>query len=366
MGYTGNGPSTSTFFPFVCEQATVVDVNKRNYTVSVITETTSKRYEDLQILSPYVHNYNGEGFSLLPEVGAVCMVGRANDTSPPFILGFLLTPTVVQSDTGEPLRSTPEGGSQTDVSFRGNRPDIQPGDMFIMGRDENFIILRRGGILQLGATEIAQRICLPIGNFIKDFCENYSLDTFAGDIRMTVERQENDPSGDAPATYVFHLNEFAQDEKASLRVRHFPLRGPDGNEKVVWEVKVAQAGIDRDTGDVSSETYSLMVEMSGKKTEFIGADHSLTVSGNHTIEADGDILHKASGKAVMEGTQEASLKSSSKAVIDAPQVLVGGPDASMSGVCGETLLTYLTSLATAAGAPPPPPTLLSTKVKLSP
>jgi hypothetical protein len=365
MAYTGNGPSSSSFFPFVCEQATVVDVNKRNYTVSVVTESTSKRFDDLQVLSPYIHNYNGEGFSLLPEVGAVCMIGRANDTSPPFIMGFIMVPTVIQSDDGTPLRSTSSGGSQTDVSFRGNRPDVQPGDMVWMGRDENFIILRRGGILQMGSTEIAQRICLPINNFLKDFCENYSLDTFAGDIRMTVERQENDPSGNAPATYVLHMNEFAQDEKATLRVRHFPLRGPDGDAKIVWEVKVAQAGIDRDTGDVSSETYSLMVEMSGKKTEFIGADHTIQVSGNHTIEADGDIRHKASGKATMEGSQGATLKSSSKAVLDAPSCLIGGESAAHPAVLGTPLVTYLTSLAAVVGAPPPPPTILSQKVKLS-
>lgn len=365
MGYTGNGPSTSTFASFICEKATVVDVNKNNFTVTVVTETSSKRFDDLQILSPYVHNYNGEGFSILPEVGARCMVGRSNDTAPPFIMGFLMEPTVIQSDDGTPLRSTNEGGSQTDVSFRGNRMDINPGDMFLMGRDENFIILRRGGVLQMGATEIAQRICLPINNYLKDFCENYSLDAFAGDIRMTVERAENDPGGDAPATYVFHMNEFAQDEKATLRVRHFPMQGPGGDAKVVWEVKVAQAGINRDTGEVSSETYSLMVEMSGKKTEFIGADHSIKVTGNHTIDVDGNLIHKSAKKATLEGTQEVSVKSGTKAVIEAPSVLVGGPDANMPAVLGTPLVTYLTSLAAMVGGPPPPPAILSTKVKLS-
>jgi len=365
MSYSGNGPSTSAFFPFVCEKATVVDVNKNNYTVTVVTESTSKKFEDLQILSPYVHNHSGEGCTILPEVGATCMVGRANDTSPPFIMGFLLLPTVVHSADGTPLRSTSDGGSTTDISYKGNRIDLQPGDMAWIGRDENFFIMRRGGILQIGATEIAQRICLPIGNYIKDFCENYSLDTFAGDIRMTVERQENDPSGDAPCTYVFHMNEYAQDEKATLRVRHFPLRGPTGESKIVWDIKVAQDGINRDTGEVSSEVYSMMIEMSGAKTELIGADHSLRVKGNQTYEVDGDLLHKAQGKATLEATGDATVKSGSKAVIDAPQVMVGGPSASEPAVLGAQLLTYLTTLATAAGSAPPTPAILSTKVLVS-
>jgi hypothetical protein len=116
MGYTGTGASRSDFTPVVIEEATVVDVNKQNFTVSVITRHTSKRFDDLQVASPYFHNENGEGIYFLPEVGAVCQIFRGSDTTPPFILGFLAIPAVRESSDGEPLRSTTEGGSTTDVS----------------------------------------------------------------------------------------------------------------------------------------------------------------------------------------------------------------------------------------------------------
>lgn len=365
MGFTGTGASRSDFAPVVIEEATVVDVNKLNYTVSVVTRHTQKRFDDIQCALPYFHNENGEGIYFLPEVGAVCQIFRGSDTTPPFILGFLAIPAVTETADGAPARSTTEGGSTTDVSFRGRRFDILPGDIALATRDENFIILRRGGVLQIGSTDICQRIFIPINNYIKDFCENYSLSTFGGDLRWAVERQENDPGGDAPVSYVFHVNEFAQNAKASVRVRHFPPQGTGSGSKSAWEVTVAQNGINTETGEVTNAKYTLVVAMDGTKTEFVGANHTLRVTGDHLIEAEGDLTHRSQQKALVEGTQEARLKSSTKAVVEAPETLIGGPDAIEPGVLGNQLLTYLTTLATAAGSAPPTPAILSTKVKLS-
>lgn len=365
MSYTGTGASHANFTAVVLEEATVIDVNKSNYTVSVMTRHTSKRFDDIQCALPYFHNDNGEGIYFLPEVGAVCLIFRGSDTTPPFILGFLAIPTVVESPDGTPMRSTTDGGSTTDVSFRGRRRDILPGDIVIATRDENFIIMRRGGVLQIGSTDISQRMYIPIGNFIKDFCENYSMDTFGGNIRWTVERQENDPSGDAPASYVFHMNEFAQDEKASFRVRHFPPQEGEGGEKSVWEVTVAKNKINTETGEVSDATYTMLVSMDGTKTEYVGGSYTLQVKTDYTLDADRDILLRAARNILLQGTQSAKLKSSTQAVVEAPDVRVGGADAVEPGVLGLKLITYLTTLAVAAGGDPPTSAILSSKVKLS-
>ena len=362
-GYSQSGPSTDDFFPAVIEEATVVDVNKANYTVTVVTRHTQKKFEDLQCALPYFHNENGEGIYFLPEVGARCQVFRGNDTTPPFILGFIAIPGVRESDDGTPTRSTPEGGSTTDVSFRGRRLDILPGDIFMTTRDENFILLRRGGVLQLGATDIAQRIYIPVNNFIRDFCENYTMDAFGGNIRWTVERKENDPGGNAPVSYVFHVNEYAQDDKASFRVRHFPVRGPEGGDAQVWEVVVAAQKINTETGEYSDATYTMLIKMNGEKTEFIGANYSLRVKGNYDVQVDGDASIKAGGKAKLEGATEARVKAAQ--VITDGTTLLGGADAVEPGVLGTQLMTYLTTLGSAAGVGPPPPAILSTKVKLS-
>lgn len=368
MAYTAQGPSEASFSPVIIEDATVIDVHKNNYTCSVITVHSSKRFDDVQLGSPYFHNANGEGFSVLPEVGAFCKICRGSDTTPPFILCFIAIPGMRESSDGTPTRSTAEGGSTTDVSFKGRRIDLQPGDQSWSTRDENFVILRRGGVLQIGSTDLAQRIYIPVGNFIHDVCENYAMDSLGGNLRWNVERVENDPGGNAPITYALSLNEFAQDEKASIMVRHMPPGDAEGDNKSAWEVVVAKNKIDRQTGDYSDETYFMQVMFGGKKTE-VTADYELHVKGKYTVSVDGDMELKSQGKALLQGSSEARIKADQ--IITEGTTLLGGADASEPGVLGNQLLTLLTAYATAINAiasgavQPPTPALLSQKVKLS-
>ena len=364
MGYSGNGPAFSGLAGVIIEEATVVDVNTRNYTVSVVTRHTAKRYDDIHLGHPYFHNENGEGIYMLPEVGAVCQLCRGSDTTPPFILCFIAIPSVLDSDDGTPLRSTAAGGSATDVSYRGRRLSIIPGDIVLTTRDENFLILRRGGILQIGATDIAQRLYVPIGNLIRDVCENYAMDSLGGNISWTVARQENDPGGNAPVSYFFNVGEYAQDEKASVSVRHFPSASAD--DKAAWEVVVAQNGIDRDTGEHTSAKYTMTVALSGEKMEMVGADYTLEVSGNHQVTATGNISYRADGTALLEGGSEAKLKAA-QVILDG-QTFLGSASAGEPAVLGGQLLAYLARLASSLNtlAPgsvePPTPALLSTQV----
>lgn len=368
MGYSGNGPAFSGLAAVLIEEATVVDVNTRNYTVSVVTRHTAKQYDDVHVGHPYFHNENGEGIYMLPEVGAVCQLCRGSDTTPPFIMCFIAIPSVLESDDGTPLRSTPDGGSTTDVSYRGRRLSIIPGDLVLTTRDENFLILRRGGILQIGATDIAQRLYVPIGNLIRDVCENYAMDALGGNITWTVDRQENDPGGNAPVSYFFNVGEFAQDQKASVSVRHFPAASAE--DKAAWEVVVAKNGIDRDTGEHTAAKYTMSVALSGEKMEMVGANYTLEITGDHTVTASGNISYKAGGSAIVEGGTEARLKALQ--VILEGQVLIGSAAAGEPVVLGGQLLTYLGTIATALNAlapgsvPPPTPTLLSTQVLVAP
>lgn len=368
MSLTGTGPSESGPSPVIIEDCTVVDVNKNNSTVSVVTVHTSKRFDDIQVGMPYFNNANGEGWYGLPEVGAFCKLCRGSDTTPPFIMCFIAIPTVRESSDGTPTRSTSAGGSTTDVSFKGKRLDLQPGDMAWTTRDENFIILRRGGVLQIGSTDLAQRICVPINNYIYDICENYSMDTLGGNLRWNVERVENDPGGNAPISYVLKLNEFAQDQKASIMVRHMPPGSSEGDSKSAWEVVVAKDGIDLQTGDYSNETYFMQVTFDGKKSE-VTADYELHVKGKYTINVDDDMQLKSNGKALLQGNTEARIKA--QQVITDGTTLLGGAGANESGVLGNQLLIYLGTLAAGINAiapgsvQPPTPALLSSSVKLS-
>lgn len=349
MARTRDAPSHNRFSTFRCEEGVVTDVNRNSHTVTVETRHTAKRVDDITPLVPYHHYENGEGISHLPEVGAICMLGWPSDSTPPFIMGYKPAASVRTSEDQENPEGTDLEGEPVDeaVSFRSKRLDMNPGDIALTTRDENFVILRRGGVIQIGATPISQRVYIPVLNFIRDFAENYRMDTFGGDVSWLVERDESDAGGDAPATYILHLNTHAQDEKATVRVRHMALSEPGEDERAAWEVYVAPDNIDRDTGEVSGEVYSLFVMTDGEKTEFIGANRTTTVEGddsldvqgkrtvttqgNHEITAQGAIKHVANGEHVVGGRQ----------------VKIGSQSAGQPGVKGTDLVTILSALTVA-------------------
>jgi len=343
MARTPDGPSHRRYSHFRCEEGTVTNVNRKTYTVTVQTRHSDKDPTDIQVLAPYHHYENGEGFHHLPEVGAICMLGWPSDNTPPFIMGYLGAAAVQNSADGDPERSTTDGsGSMTDVSFRSRRPQLNPGDIALTGRDENFIYLRRGGVVQIGATNIAQTVYIPVLNFMKHFSENFEHHTFAGDIAWTVERQESDPSGNAPATYVFHMNEFAQDQKASIRLQHLPLGG-SGSDKSAWTVHVAPQGIDRDDGTVESEVYSMVISMGGKKTEIIGGDRSVTVKGSDSLTVQGSRTVRISGDESTTADGKIEHIAAGENIAGGSTVRLGSRAASNPAVKGQDLVQLLAS-----------------------
>jgi hypothetical protein len=320
----------------------------------VDTRHTGKTVEDVQVMSPYLHYENGEGIHHLPEVGAVCYLATPNDNTPPFILGYIGVPSVTNSLDSSPERPSPDAeGSNTDVSFKSRRIDMNPGDLAFTGRDENFVILRRGGVLQIGSTPVSQRFYIPVLNYIKDFCENYELNTFAGDVAWTVARQEEDPSGKAPSSYVFHLNEFAQDANATVRVRYLPLVSPGGT-KTAWDISVAPQGINRDDGTVSNEVYNLLITTSGDKTEMIGAGRSIEITGDDNLSITGNRSVTIEGNETVEVDQSISIVAGLNHVIGGSTVKIGSDKAASSAVKGTELAQLLGSavwpVATVGGA----------------
>jgi hypothetical protein len=339
-----DAPTHGRYSRFRLEEATITDVNRRTWTVTADTRHSSRTVTDIQCLAPYHHYEGGEGFHHLPEVGAICYLAWPSDDTPPFIMGYIGAAAAQTSPDGDPVRPTPDGlGSATDVGFRSRRPDINPGDIALTTRDENFIFLRRGGIVQIGATPISQRIYIPVLNYIKDFCENYEMHAFGGDIQWTVGRQEHDPSGNAPSTYTFHLNEFAQDEKATVRIRHLPLSSPGGGDKAAWEVFVAPQNINRDTGEVSNEVYSLVITTAGDQTEVVGGARHVTVKGDDTLEVQGKQEVTVQGDAKLTAQGAIEQIASGNAVLGGATVKIGSRGAASPGVLGDQLITWFGS-----------------------
>lgn len=200
------------------ETGVIIDVDIRRYTVDVGTQHTSRQLFGIPWSSAYLHIESGEGINYMPEVGAPCLICIPSDGDDnAFIIGYLPTPS------GD--------------SYKSNRIKMNPGDIALNTRDGNYVILRRGGAVQIGSTNIAQRLYLPLGNAIKDFCQNYQMVTPGGELYWEMATDEK--LGEAtPTRWVLKAKEIAEqetngEEVPTVRVvigTTLPKKDPDKTE----------------------------------------------------------------------------------------------------------------------------------------
>lgn len=251
-------------------EGTVVDVNLVLWTVDVVSAFDSKIWPEVQISSPYIHSNNGEGIYAMPDVGAKCHVCIPSEGSPPFVLDFIMVHEAKQTDTE---------GEVEEPAYSGGRERAKMGDIYIKGRNGNFVTLHRGGVLQIGATELAQRIYIPLQNLVTDISQNYRHYNTGGSINwfLASSESENNPSTISKHTYRLQ----AADERASIRVsvgriKDFVTEPIDdeasesnavvsgtrtdlenmniGAEPIVCEVVLAPDGFGADDGSIDKNT----------------------------------------------------------------------------------------------------------------
>lgn len=369
----GLGIAESEFRPAEIHTARIVNVNINDWTVDAISDVGDKRFFDMQVMNPYFHYMEGEGIYAMPEVGALCWVCKPSTglRAAEFILGFQA-----------PF-------DQYSISYRCGRQSLNPGDIMMRTRDENFIILRRGGVIQIGATPIAQRIYIPIRNFIKDFAENYELHTLGGELTWLTDRDDTTVDGAAPTTFSLLAKEKADDpdhiakltigshrgdEQTTLHLATFAdgLGGPahkvdikftkEGD--VTWDVRhnfdlvVAKSfSVTTEEEDVSFDSardFSAMaaanmnLEAAGNVTQVAGGNSKEDVSGVKTVDAKGGI--NLGGPAPVNA-----------AVLDTPleNVLTA-----IVEIIGAAAVGPLAPLAAIKSVKPMIPLIKSTKVKL--
>ena len=258
--------------PAYIHEARILDVNLTNWTVDCITNFDGKRFFDIQVASPYLNPNHGQGIYVMPEIGSKCVVAIPSDGPPPFVLSFILPAEKVTEATPEEEDARSAATTPTGSTFSGGRARAKPGDIVMKGRDGNFVILHRGGVLQFGATELAQRICIPIGNLITDISQNYNHFNSGGSINWGVRPGATEGNQETEFKQTFRV--FANDETADIRVAIGKVRitvpEKPGNtssaldlaeleigtkDPVVFEMVLApEEGFDTDSGTPTSAT----------------------------------------------------------------------------------------------------------------
>lgn len=329
-------------------EARILDINLKNWTVDCVTVFDQKRFFDIQVSSPYLHSNKGEGIYVMPEVGAKCLVCIPSDGPPPFVLAFIM-PTEAVPDAGSAQAPGGIQGGQgqvttpTDSTYAGGRPKAKPGDIIFRGRDGNFVILHRGGVLQIGSTELAQRIYIPLENLVTDISQNYNHFNSGGSINWGIRASSPETNQETEWKQTFRV--YANDEFADMRIAvgkvHQTVSEKPGNESsaldlselaigteepVVFELILAPngKGFETDTGTPQTTTrdgvkFKMFFDRGGsgmlraegsvslriKKKLRIRVDDNIEIFGKKsmTLECE-DNLTLLGGKTLQLGTKD--------------------------------------------------------------
>lgn len=246
-------------------EAKIVDINVVLWTVDVVSQFDQKYFFGVQVASPYMHSNAGEGFYAMPELGSKCHLAIPSDGPPPYVLDFIMPQESIPNAATD---DSPEGTTPTNATFAGGRVRAKPGDICVRGRDGNFIILHRGGVLQIGATELAQRIYIPLQNLVTDISQNYRHYNTGGSVNWFLAAGESETNPPTILKETYRL--MAGDAKATIRITKGLLKdfvpepssggGSDisaagiGSEPIVWEVVIAPDGFDPDNGAIDANT----------------------------------------------------------------------------------------------------------------
>lgn len=310
------GVSEGEYLPAYVEPVRIVNVNIDDWSVDAVSEYANKRFFDIQVMSPYFHYANGEGIYVMPEVGAyawVCWQSTGRMASP-FIMGFKA-----------PF-------DESHVNYRCNRQNLNPGDIMLRTRDENFIILRRGGVIQIGSTPTCQTLYVPIKNIIRQFCENYELNTFGGDLLWSIERDDQTIDGSAPAKLRLRAKEKANDPG---HIAELSIGSHGDGNPVTLELTIRDSGLDSAKDLIRlqlTKEGNVSWEIEGSWAMNVKEDVTLSVEGSvdidvadtFTASAQKDVLIKSGQEsATLDGMKKVTIKSATEAVVDAPMISLG-------------------------------------------
>ena len=203
-------------------RAKVLSVDKVHWTVSVQGEYRNQVYEGIPIMPTYVTG-DGCGQFFMPEVNSLVTICKPSTGSTPFILGGTSSPK--QTDEGDP--------DEDPNDHRQNRPVLNEGDMMIACSGTARIILRKGGVLEIGASESAKRMYIPLTNIIREFSQNYIHETGSGKFSMLCrDDDESFGSGVTPAEYQLQVKEFCEDDLPIVDLRMGRVSAED-NQRII-------------------------------------------------------------------------------------------------------------------------------------
>ena len=217
--------STAAFGPCAVELAKIIEVSADCYTARVATVHTNRDIPDVKFAVPVLHDseiHSGAGLNFMPQPDDLCYVFTPADGSGPFIMGFVYL--------GSPEDvNTLDGSSEKQLTYRGVRPRLEPGDISLTTSDDNFVIVRRGGVVQIGANSLTQSLYIPLENIVRHYFQKYQSFSPIGEIvwdhaevgtsNFPMPGKGNPSDADIPTMVKFSCREKIQDKKMTVEFR---------------------------------------------------------------------------------------------------------------------------------------------------
>jgi hypothetical protein len=293
----------------VIMQAVVIDVDPRRHTVDCVSKFDRRKYLKIPVGNAYFHPEEGEGIYQVPEVGARCMLTVPSDGTPAYVSAFLAPLDANPTESGEKQKET--------LSYACGRYEDKPGDFVFRGRDGNFLVIHRGGVVQIGASEVCQRIFLPLGNRMVDAAERYERHTAGGSV---VDEIDEDGTNQ-PTTHTETYRIFAGEKWADLRITagkvpEFKERPHDSTQAVLDEL---------DIGKSEQIVYEIDLVQDG----FVPQTGHNSESGNHArsnyrffFDRKGGTFLRAEGALYIFSRKKIRLESKVQVHIKGPEVYI--------------------------------------------
>lgn len=379
-------------------KCTVVDLNLKSWTVDVVSGTLGRYWADVQVGSPYLHQQHGEGVYCVPEVGATCMVCLPTDMSGPFVVAFVSPGTTISArgkagETGmtpDEYKSyaAKQANRDIDYSYSSNRPPAKPGDIVARGRDGNYVVLHRGGVLELGAGPLCQRMFVPLSNLMVDTAERYEQHGPGGMVRWGMQDLGGKERGtEWQQTLRVHADQRYCDVRITRGKVLEPVKLPPGTPDptqgtLVYEVALIPASPTegfRDNGQLAGESHHSLklmfrFDLAGNALLWADGDMTIATRRNLALRARAMTLELESMQCRAKG--DAGIDAKGMARLNGQIVELGGGSTGVARhmdmvmVPAENLVQMLAMLGVTMGAPPIPGTALygailtaSTKVK---
>lgn len=198
---SGRTPIASGYGSTRIFRGKILSVDKVKHTVTVQGEN-NELHEGIACMPKYMSG-DGTGSFLTPEVNGIVWLCTPSSDATPFILGHAVVPK--QTEAGD--------DNEDPNDYRMNRPVLNEGDEMVASRDSGYIIMRKGGMLEVAASQMARTFWIPVENLIQSFCENFVVDTPGGSLSMLIRDEDETWGADkSPMEFQLGIKEFANDE----------------------------------------------------------------------------------------------------------------------------------------------------------